>query len=625
MFSKALFKQSSKANGMMWSIITFAVCFMLACVMLISGSGSIGETKNAIEDTIIQKEIEAGFKSRAVGYYTYSEEGMKYFDKAYADNIKGGLIYYGWIEKMPEHKSSTIASIYQLELGYWKSQEPSMASYKPDNKKIVETAKPWLAKMPKKTSDMSDEAYFTAIDEWRASCPVNAEMVAGLAYLSSFNEMSAHITKMVKESATPEVLADKEKLDTAISEAVSSVSCVMYPQADGESGSALEDYYDKAVAKGEERPEHYDVTILTQKLAEALQANTNYNKANIDDYIYGEERTEYRNDRAEALSSVFLAVNMTDEENIGLLLDALSSYGVTTKKFEAFGYGDYNRAKEIAMTSIITYRGRLDYEISEITETVGTAEYEAAVAAKKAELTKDVTSSLLSSLPTEVSEALEDIGQADLYTLIVGSIFYKLAGLLLPIIFMIMAANNLIAGQVDSGSMAYVLSTSTKRRTVAVTQALYLVGSLLIMFMLTTATGCVCLAIVKEEVDLSFGNLILLNVGAFLVLFALSGLNFLTSCYFDRSKRSMALGGGLSIFALVAAMLGLFGSPVIPKVVRLDSLNYFNYTTIISLFDVVAIMDGNLAFLWKFAILFVIGIVGYVVGTEKFVKKDLPL
>ncbi len=36
-------------------IVTLAVCFMLACVMLISGSGSIGETKNAIQDTIIIK------------------------------------------------------------------------------------------------------------------------------------------------------------------------------------------------------------------------------------------------------------------------------------------------------------------------------------------------------------------------------------------------------------------------------------------------------------------------------------------------------------------------------------------------------------------------------------------
>ena len=232
---------------------------------------------------------------------------------------------------------------------------------------------------------------------------------------------------------------------------------------------------------------------------------------------------------------------------------------------------------------------------------------------------------MLDSLPKEVSEALEDVGQADLYTLIVGSIFYKLAGLLLPIIYMIMASNNLIAGQVDSGSMAYVLSTSTKRKTVVFTQAAFLVGSLLALFTLTTATGFVCLAIVGTEVGLSYGKLALLNLGAFLVLFALAGLNFFTSCYFDRSKRSMAIGGGLSIFALVAAMLGLFGSPVIPKVVRLSSLNYFNYTTIISMFDVVSIMDGTAAFIWKFAVLAVLGVVGIVAGSIKFTQKDLPL
>lgn len=133
------------------------------------------------------------------------------------------------------------------------------------------------------------------------------------------------------------------------------------------------------------------------------------------------------------------------------------------------------------------------------------------------------------------------------------------------------------------------------------------------------------MSLVSEEVALTYGNLILLNVGAFLVLFALSGLCFLTSCIFDRSKRSMAIGGGLSIFALVAAMLGLFGSPVIPSVVRLNALNYFNYTTIISLFDVISIMDGTSVFIWKFAILAIAGIIGYIIGALRFTKKDLPL
>lgn len=87
----------------------------------------------------------------------------------------------------------------------------------------------------------------------------------------------------------------------------------------------------------------------------------------------------------------------------------------------------------------------------------------------------------------------------------------------------------------------------------------------------------------------------------------------------------MAIGGGLSIFALVSAMLGLFGSPVIPSVVRLNALNYFNYATIISLFDVISIMDGTSSFVWKFVILAVAGIIGYVIGAFRFTKKDLPL
>lgn len=87
----------------------------------------------------------------------------------------------------------------------------------------------------------------------------------------------------------------------------------------------------------------------------------------------------------------------------------------------------------------------------------------------------------------------------------------------------------------------------------------------------------------------------------------------------------MAIGGGLSIFALVAAMLGLFGSPVIPSVVRLDSLNYFNDVTIISFFDVISIMEGTNTFIWKFIILAVMGLIGYIVGSLRFTKKDLPL
>ena len=222
------------------------------------------------------------------------------------------------------------------------------------------------------------------------------------------------------------------------------------------------------------------------------------------EYLNGDERTEYRADRAEDLAPIFLAGNMTEKENVEKILSALSSFGVTEEKYVDFGY-TYTGIRQLAVNATLTYRARYDYEMGILKDTYAAGGFESqeayakAIADKAAELQRDIASSLLASLPSGVSDALEEVGKADLYTLIVGSIFYKLAGLLLPIIYMIMASNNLIAGQVDSGSMAYVLSTSTKRKTVVFTQGVYLVGSLLAMFTLTTVTGCICLAIVSED------------------------------------------------------------------------------------------------------------------------------
>ena len=576
-FSKALFKQSCKANGTMWGIITFAVCFMLCCVMLISGSGNIGKTKDAIQDTIIQKEVESSFKTRGVNYYATEDKYLKSYDKNFADETK-----------------NTYTSALQ-------------AAVLAGNDRVV--------------------AAGMALNEVRN----NVQTIAKKAFATTQNEITADVTAAYLKSlnkASPDELTDEEKAtltDVNILESVGVFAFAVDP-SDKSLASIVAQIpdEDKANLTG-----YVDTEYVTGILT-ALAAD------NLDEHLAG--RYTEIGDRAEVYSSMFLAANMSTDKAKGELLNALSDYGVTDEKYEGFGY-TYARIDDMARTATITYRGRYAYETAELEDklaaeglTKGTEEYNAAYAAGVegivAELYGDIASSLLSSLPSEVSDALKEVGELDLYSLIVGSIFYKLAGLLLPIIYMIMASNNLIAGQVDSGSMAYVLSTSTKRKTVVFTQALYLIGSLFAMFALTTVTGSICLAIVKADsssIIMSYGELVLLNVGAFLVLFALSGLCFLTSCWFDRSKRSMAIGGGLSIYSLVGAMLGLFGTKTIPSVVRLDALNYFNYTTIISLFDSVSIIDGTTTFIWKFAILLVAGIVGYVVGARKFVRKDLPL
>lgn len=604
MFSKALFKQSCKANGTMWCIITGAVCFMLACVMLISGNGNIGEVKNSIQDTIITKEIDSQMQKRAVFYYSTADDGLRKFDEIFSDNAADTLSYLVWYSSKPDKSEYADEAIFAAATSAWSDAKPEA---KTDvGQEYALSVDEWLNSMPNNADEVfsSTDEYIAAMDTWKTNSPLTQENAVTIAFSSACDEIQSYIEEK------SEILGNKKDSDES-TEMLGSVMYTLNPAGN------FNDFYEK---NGEKIPEEYDFLSLISHISEGDAA----------EYIHSEAREQYRQKRAENGASIFLAGAMSESKSIDALVEALSSYGVTREKYNDFGY-TYGAIKHMSKTAIVTYSGRTDYEISLINEKYengnfsGEDEYLKAVAEKKEEIANDISSSFLSTLPSAVSEALEEIGQADLYTLIVGSIFYKLAGLLLPIIYMIMASNNLISGQVDSGSMAYVLSTSTKRSTVVFTQAVYLIGSLLAMFSLTSITSCICLAFVTEEVELTYKNLLLLNLGAFLVLFALSGLCFFTSCVFDRSKRSMAIGGGLSIFALVAAMLGLFGSPVIPSVIRLDSLNYFNYATIISLFDVVSVIEGTDAFVFKLAVLAVLGVTGYVIGSIRFTKKDLPL
>lgn len=602
MFSKALFKQSCKANGTMWGIITATVCFMLACVMMISGNGNIGGVKNSIQDTIITKEIDAQLEKRALSYYADAEEGLTEFDSLFSANAKDNLSYLVYFSSMPKASDFSDQSMYTAALGAWQAAKPEMTTA--SGKAYSESVDKWMSEMPVMDKYDSSEEYMNDMQKWNESSCATQEKAIAAAYSDACEQLQDEIKNKASEKG----------YSTDSSEENEMLGSVMYTL--NPNGMFNEFYTDN----GENIPSDYDIMSLISHIS----------AGDIDNYLTSSEREQYIHERASECTSVFFAGNMTTDAAVNTLVEALSSYGVTKEKYDSFGY-TYDSVKHMAMTSSVTYIGRLDYELGLINERNENGEfkdadeYMAAINDKRSSLAEEILQSFLSTLPHEVSDALEEIGKADLYSLIVGSIFYKLAGLLLPIIYMIMSSNNLISGQIDTGSMAYVLSTSTKRSTVVFTQAVYLIGSLLAMFSLTTVTGCICLSLVTEEIELTYSNLILLNVGAFLVLFALSGLCFFTSCVFDRSKRSMAIGGGLSIFALVAAMLGLFGSPVIPSVVRLDALNNFNYATIISLFDVISIIDGTNAFIIKFVILAVCGIIGYIAGSLRFVKKDLPL
>lgn len=551
MFSKALFKQSCKANGLMWAIITVAVCFMLACVMLISGKSDIGEVKENIETTIIEETVKSNMKKATLSTYEIAISGVEYFDETFVDEF--------YVEVKKTENQATYMTTYTQAIAAGK------------------------------TADEAKTEAFT-----------NAFITPTYTYTAKALETYA------AAYATAAGAADNTKTIT---------DTMLF--AVNPAGKASATY----IEYGETSAPSEFTAALIEYLAEdttAILAGGESSEAK--EYLETETRKYFRYERAEFATAVAVAYKTTNDDAVKATVASLSEYGVTEESYKEFGF-TYAFVKDLSYKAALTYQGDLDYEVSKLSDKTDSN----AIAQIKADLGVDIAGSFLDTLPQEVSDAIREIGAMDLYGLIVGSIFFKMAGLLLPIIYLIMVSNNLIVGQVDSGSMAYILSTSTKRNEVTFTQGVFLVGSLFAMFVCTAITSVVCFYIADVETTLNVGKLLIINLGAFLVLFAMSGINFFTSCWFDRSKKSMAIGGGLSMFFLVATMLGLFGSEVLPSVIRISALNNFNYVSIISLFDVVNVIDGGYMWIWKLAILLAIGLVGYIVGSIKFKKKDLPL
>ncbi len=209
---------------------------------------------------------------------------------------------------------------------------------------------------------------------------------------------------------------------------------------------------------------------------------------------------------------------------------------------------------------------------------------------------------------------LESILEQQTFLGMLAQTYYSIHGVILPIIFIIITANSLIASQVDRGSMAYLLSTPIKRSAVVGTQAVYMVTSILVMFIIVTIVGLFSIHIFQGNIDINITDYLLLNLGLFLLMFAISSISFLFSCIFNLSKNSLALGAGIPIAFFLFQLMSQVD----------ESLEGFKYLSLNSLFDTNAILNDG-SYLTQFIALAVVGVVLYGIGMRIFMEKDLPL
>lgn len=206
---------------------------------------------------------------------------------------------------------------------------------------------------------------------------------------------------------------------------------------------------------------------------------------------------------------------------------------------------------------------------------------------------------------------------------------YTVMGLMPILIFIVIVGNSLMVDQVDRGSMAYILSTPTKRSAVTNTQAIFLIAAPLILVGTTCAARLISSFMFYDNVEVA--QTLVLYLGMYILVEAIAGICYMGSCFCNQSKKAMAFGGGLTVWFFLASLLGMFGSKNMVSIgFGVDALGIFNKLTLIGLYDIESIATigtGSLdtAFIWKLCILAAIAVVFYVVGAQRFKKKDLPL
>lgn len=246
--------------------------------------------------------------------------------------------------------------------------------------------------------------------------------------------------------------------------------------------------------------------------------------------------------------------------------------------------------------------------------------------------TSKASAGVIDQLPTAVGDSLSEMGGMNTYGIIVGVVAFGIANILIPMVYTILTATNLVADKIESGSLAFTLSTPTPRKSYIFTEAIYLLFTetvmglaLWISAMLAQMIG---IAVGSNDLatSLPLSDICYYALGNYLVTIAISGICFFASCWNNKSDRSIGEGGGVNIFFFICSILGLFATQAIPATVRITAMNIFNYMTINSLFDAMAVMNQDWFSYWfKLLWLLVIAIVGYLGGSIRFCKKDLPL
>ena len=150
----------------------------------------------------------------------------------------------------------------------------------------------------------------------------------------------------------------------------------------------------------------------------------------------------------------------------------------------------------------------------------------------------------------EVGETLLEFLSGYLY----GMLFVAFPG-----VFIIILTNRLCAKYVDNGSMAYLLAGPGKRREIMRTQAIFMVGCLVLMVLYVFGL----LAVTSEILfpgELDMAGFFYVNVGLLGILLFFGGAGFFVSCLSNESRHAVGFTSAVVVYTILVQMISQVGA-----------------------------------------------------------------
>jgi ABC-2 type transport system permease protein len=194
----------------------------------------------------------------------------------------------------------------------------------------------------------------------------------------------------------------------------------------------------------------------------------------------------------------------------------------------------------------------------------------------------DMMESMVKMLPEEMVKAFGFEGLGTELTRYLGGYLYGFIYFMFPGILAVILGNKLMAKHVDSGSMAYLLTTPHSRVKIAVTQAIFFITAILTVFVINVGVAIIMAEVLFPGM-LKIGQYLMLNVVTFSGLTFIASTLFFFSTLFNESRHALAAGSTLPVFFFVFNAVRNIN----------ESLDFLKFFTIFTIVDIDKIFEGG--------------------------------